>query len=202
MTTFTVYLRLGFEHLLDLQGYDHILFLAVLCAAYTLTRWRELLILVTAFTIGHSVSLAVATLRLVRVDSGIVEFLIPVTIVATAVFNLVVVRRQGRPRQSAETPRAERRSRYAAALLFGVIHGLGFSNFLRLVLGQERDILVPLLSFNIGLELAQIVLAGVLLIAAFIAARGLSVPERAWNIVVSTAAGATAAVMATQRWPF
>ena len=217
MTTFTVYLRLGFEHLLDLQGYDHILFLAVLCAAYTLTRWRELLILVTAFTIGHSVSLAVATLRLVRVDSGIVEFLIPVTIVATAVFNLVVVQRQGRPRRrsrsaaakrrgrrsrNADTPRAECRSRYAAALLFGVIHGLGFSNFLRLVLGQERDILVPLLSFNIGLELAQIVLAGVLLIAAFIATRGLSVPERAWNIVVSTAAGATAAVMATQRWPF
>ena len=70
------------------------------------------------------------------------------------------------------------------------------------MLGQERDILVPLLSFNIGLELAQIVLAGVLLFAAFIATRGLSVPERAWNIVVSTAAGATAAVMATQRWPF
>ena len=200
MTTFTVYLRLGFEHLLDFQGYDHILFLAVLCAAYTLARWRELLILVTAFTIGHSVSLAVATLRLVRVDSALVEFLIPVTIVATAVFNLVLVRRRG-PRNAAKGP-MERRSRYAAALLFGVIHGLGFSNFLRLALGQERDILVPLLSFNIGLELAQIVVAGVLLVAAFMATRGLSVPERAWNIVVSTAAGATAAVMAAQRWPF
>ena len=202
MTTFTVYLRLGFEHLLDLQGYDHILFLAVLCAAYTLVRWRELLILVTAFTIGHSVSLAVATLRLVRVDSGIVEFLIPVTIVATAVLNLVALGRAGPRPGNADTRRAERRSRYAAALLFGVIHGLGFSNFLRLVLGQERDILVPLLSFNIGLELAQIVVAGVLLIAAFIATRGLSVPQRAWNIVVSTAAGATATVMAAQRWPF
>ena len=88
ISTFTVYLRLGFEHLLDLRGYDHILFLAVLCAAYTLVRWRELLVLVTAFTIGHSVSLAVATLRLVRVDTGLVEFLIPVTIVATAVTNL------------------------------------------------------------------------------------------------------------------
>ena len=202
MTTFTVYLRLGFEHLLDLQGYDHILFLAVLCAAYTLARWRELLILVTAFTIGHSVSLAVATLRLVRVDSALVEFLIPVTIVATAILNLVALRRAGPRPRKADTRRAERRSRYAAALLFGVIHGLGFSNFLRLVLGQERDILVPLLSFNIGLELAQIVVAGVLLIAAFIATRGLSVPQRAWNIVVSTAAGATAAVMASQRWPF
>ena len=201
MTTFTVYLRLGFEHLLDLQGYDHILFLAVLCAAYTLARWRELLILVTAFTIGHSVSLAVATLRLVRVDTGMVEFLIPVTIVATAVLNLVALRRAGSRPRNADTHRAERRSRYAAALLFGVIHGLGFSNFLRLVLGQERDILVPLLSFNIGLELAQIVVAGVLLIAAFIATRGLSVPQRAWNIVVSTASGATAAVMAAQRWP-
>ena len=216
MTTFTVYLRLGFEHLLDLQGYDHILFLAVLCAAYSLTRWRELLILVTAFTIGHSVSLALATISLVRVDSALVEFLIPVTIVATALFNLALVQRDGRPRRrsgkaaakrrgrkprNATKRRVERRSRYAAALLFGVIHGLGFSNFLRLALGQERDILVPLLSFNIGLELAQIVVAAVLLVAAFIATR-VSVPERAWNIVVSTAAGATAAVMAAQRWPF
>ena len=180
---FGVYLELGFEHLLDLRGYDHILFIAGLCAAYSLTRWRELLVLVTAFTIGHSVSLALATLRLVSVNSSLVEFLIPVTIVATALTNLAGLqreglaglRREGRSGQPCEDP-AEQRSerspghrvaarplRYALALGFGLIHGLGFSNFLRIALGDERNLFVPLLSFNIGLELAQIVVAGVVL---------------------------------------
>ena len=197
MTTFTVYLRLGFEHLLDLQGYDHILFLAALCAAYTVRRWRELLVLVTAFTIGHSVSLALATLRLVRVDTGLVEFLIPVTIVAAAVTNLVAMRRE----DPSEHRVAARPARYALALIFGVIHGLGFSSFLRLVLGEERNILVPLLSFNIGLELAQIAVAGAVLGLGLAATRGLQLSDKAWNVVLSVVAGATAAWMAAQRLP-
>ena len=196
--TFTVYLRLGFEHLLDLRGYDHILFLAVLCAAYTLARWRELLVLVTAFTIGHSVSLAVATLRLVRVDTGLVEFLIPVTIVATALTNLVGLRRE----DPAEHRVAARPLRYALALVFGVVHGLGFSNFLRLALGEERSLFVPLLSFNIGLELAQIVVAVGVLAVALAAVRLLSLPQRLWTLLLSALAGGVAAVMAVQRWPF
>ena len=198
ISTFTVYLRLGFEHLLDLQGYDHILFLAVLCAAYSVARWRELLVLVTAFTIGHSVSLAVATLRLVRVDTGLVEFLIPVTIVATAVTNLVGLRRE----DPAEHRVAARPLRYGLALVFGVVHGLGFSNFLRLVLGEERSLLVPLLSFNIGLELAQIVVAAVVLAVALVAVRFLSLPQRLWTFLLSALAGGVAAVMVVQRWPF
>ena len=198
ISTFTVYLRLGFEHLLDLQGYDHILFLAVLCAAYSLARWRELLVLVTAFTIGHSVSLAVATLRLVRVDTGLVEFLIPVTIVATAVTNLVELRRE----DPAEHRVAARPLRYGLALVFGVVHGLGFSNFLRLVLGEERSLLVPLLSFNIGLELAQIVVAAGVLLVALVAVRLLSLPQRLWTFLLSALAGGVAAVMVVQRWPF
>ena len=197
ISTFTVYLRLGFEHLLDLQGYDHILFLAVLCAAYTLARWRELLVLVTAFTIGHSVSLAVATLRLVRVDTGLVEFLIPVTIVATAVTNLVGLKRD----DPAEHKVAARPLRYALALAFGVVHGLGFSNFLRLALGEERSLFVPLLSFNIGLELAQIVVAVGVVAVALVAVRFLSLPQRLWTLLLSALAGGVAAVMAVQRWP-
>ncbi len=196
--TFTVYLRLGFEHLLDLRGYDHILFLAVLCAAYTLARWRELLVLVTAFTIGHSVSLAVATLRLVRVDTGLVEFLIPVTIVATALTNLAGLRRE----DPAEHRVAARPLRYALALVFGVVHGLGFSNFLRLALGEERSLFLPLLSFNIGLELAQIVVAVGVLAVALAAVRLLSLPQRLWTLLLSALAGGVAAVMAVQRWPF
>ena len=197
ISTFTVYLRLGFEHLLDLRGYDHILFLAVLCAAYSLARWRELLVLVTAFTIGHSVSLAVATLRLVRVDTGLVEFLIPVTIVATALTNLAGLRRD----DPAEHRVAARPLRYALALIFGVVHGLGFSNFLRLVLGEERSLFVPLLSFNIGLELAQIAVAAGVLVVALVAVRLLSLPERLWTFLLSALAGGVAAVMAVQRWP-
>ena len=197
ISTFTVYLRLGFEHLLDLRGYDHILFLAVLCAAYSLARWRELLVLVTAFTIGHSVSLAVATLRLVRVDTGLVEFLIPVTIVATALTNLAGLRRD----DPAEHRVAARPLRYALALIFGVVHGLGFSNFLRLVLGEERSLFVPLLSFNIGLELAQIAVAAGVLVVALVSVGLLSLPERLWTFLLSALAGGVAAVMAVQRWP-
>jgi len=198
ISTFTVYLRLGFEHLLDLRGYDHILFLAVLCAAYTLARWRELLVLVTACTIGHSVSLAVATLRLVRVDTGLVEFLIPVTIVATALTNLAGLRRE----DPAEHRVAARPLRYALALVFGVVHGLGFSNFLRLALGEERSLFLPLLSFNIGLELAQIVVAVGVPAVALAAVRLLSLPQRLWTLLLSALAGGAAAVMAVQRWPF
>ena len=198
ISTFTVYLRLGFEHLLDLRGYDHILFLAVLCAAYTLARWRELLVLVTAFTIGHSVSLAVATLRLVRVDTGLVEFLIPVTIVATALTNLTGLRRE----DPAQHRVSARPLRYALALVFGVVHGLGFSNFLRLALGEERSLFLPLLSFNIGLELAQIVVAVGVLAVALAAVRLLSLPERLWTFLLSALAGGVAAAMAVQRWPF
>lgn len=204
MTTFTVYLRLGFEHLLDFQAYDHILFLAALCAVHSLERRRELLILITAFTVGHSVSLLLATLRMLRVDADLVEFLIPVTIVATAMANLAGLRHRALPEARLPTrPDASlgtaHRTRYAVALVFGVIHGLGFSTFLRLALGEERSLLVPLLAFNIGLELAQIVVAGGVLMLALAATHGLQLSERAWNIVVSAVTGATAAWMAVQR---
>lgn len=207
---FAVYLELGFEHLLDLRGYDHILFLAGLCAAYSPTRWRELLVLVTAFTIGHSVSLALATLRLVRVDTALVEFLIPVTIVATATANLAGLWRRG-PSDAAR--RGGRPLRYALALGFGLVHGLGFSNFLRIALGDERNLFVPLLSFNIGLELAQIVVAaGVLVLGAAVTWTARAVraaattderaPQQAWNVAVSLLVGGVAAAMAVQRWPW
>lgn len=196
-STFGVYLRLGFDHLLDLRGYDHILFLAVLCAAYSLARWRELLILVTAFTVGHSLSLAAATLGLVRIGSGLVEFLIPMTIVATAVTNLAGLSRRGRGTGRWSAPRV----RYGLALLFGVVHGLGFATFLRLALGGERSIWLPLLSFNIGLELAQIVAAAGVLAIGLAATRVPGVGERLWTVALSAVAGSVALVMAAGRFP-
>lgn len=206
-----VYLRLGFEHLLDLRGYDHLLFLAVLCAPYAPARWRQLLVLVTAFTAGHSVALALATLDVVRADAGLVEFLIMVTIVVAAAancFDASGVSRSARrylPWQS-RTPRRRNRgrqgTRYALALGFGVIHGLGFSSFLRLALGNERSLLGPLLSFNIGLEVAQIVGVSVLLALACAASFWLRVPDRAWSVGVSALAGGWALVLAVERWPW
>lgn len=196
-STFGVYLRLGFDHLLDLRGYDHILFLAVLCAAYSLARWRELLILVTAFTVGHSLSLAAATLGLVRIGSGLVEFLIPMTIVATAVTNLAGLSRRGRGTGRWRAPRV----RYGLALVFGVVHGLGFATFLRLALGAERSIWLPLLSFNIGLELAQIVAAAGVLAIGLAATRIPGVGERLWTVALSAVAGSVALVMAAERFP-
>lgn len=197
---FVTYLRLGYEHLLDLQGADHILFIVVLCAAYELSRWRELLVLVTAFTVGHSLSLALATVGAIRVDTGWVEFLIPVTIAATAAVNLV-----SRDRGDAGDRRTFDRARlakYTLAVVFGLIHGLGFSNFLRLLLGDEGRLFVPLLSFNVGLELAQIVVAMATLLAAFALERVARMKQRWWNVVVSTLVGAVATVMAVGRWPW
>lgn len=201
---FEVYARLGFEHILDPEGYDHILFLAALCAVYRLSMWRELLVLVTAFTVGHSVSLALATVGVVEVDSGWVEFLIPVTIVMTALANVLVPPRPAdQPSaQAAPLPRVhpERLLKYGLAVVFGIIHGLGFSNFLRLVLGNEERLLGPLLSFNIGLELGQILIAaGVLGIGAVARLAGLK--DRSWTFLVSGAAGLVALFMALSRIP-
>lgn len=194
---FAAYLRLGFDHLLDLRAYDHLLFLAVLCAPYSVARWRELLVLVTAFTVGHSVSLALATLGWVRPSAGVVEFLILVTIAATAAANL-----KGPWPRTSQPARAPAPTRYAAALAFGVIHGLGFSTFLRLALGSERSLLVPLLSFNVGLELAQVAAVALFLLLSLVATRGARLPAKAWGVGVSILGGAWAVILAALRWPF
>lgn len=215
---FGVYLRLGFEHLLDFRAYDHLLFLAVLCAPYPPARWRELLVLVTAFTVGHSVSLAFATLGWVRLDGDLVEYLILATIAATAAGNLVVAARApsampGDEAGSASADRSSARagralgsrsplSRYAAAVVFGVVHGLGFSTFLRLALGAERSLFLPLLSFNVGLELAQVAAVGLLLAMAFAATKVMRTPPRAWNATVSVTGGAWALALAASRLLF
>ena len=195
---FGVYLRLGFEHLLDLRAYDHLLFLAVLCAPYPPARWRELLVLVTAFTAGHSASLALATLGWVRLDSDLVEYLILATIAATAAGNLAMARRGSSATPVGPAPGASR-SRYLAAAVFGIVHGLGFSTFLRLALGAERSLFLPLLSFNVGLELAQIAAVGVLLALTLVATKFLRTPPRAWNVAVSVIGGAWTLVLAASR---
>jgi hypothetical protein len=190
---FLVYLRLGFEHISDLNGYDHILFIAALCAVYQLGAWKHLLWLVTAFTIGHSITLALATLDLVRINSDLIEFLIPVTILLASLVNLV-------ERRAPEGRRAEY-AKYAMALGFGLIHGMGFSNYLRAILFEEESLFVPLLAFNVGLELGQITILFVLLLAAYAAVRFLKMPPREWAVALSGAAAGIALTMMVERIP-
>lgn len=198
-STFAVYVHLGFDHIADLRGYDHILFVVALSAGYGLAQWRQLLVLVTAFTVGHSLTLALATLRLVSVSSAWVEFLIPLTIVATGVYTLVETAAAPRPDHP---PQRARRVKYAMALLFGLIHGLGFSTFLRALLGEEESIALPLFSFNVGLEVGQIVILAAALAMSAAASRWTPLRPGRWTMALSGGAALVAVYLAATRHPF
>jgi len=192
MSEFSIYLTLGFEHIADINGYDHILFIIALAAIYQFSDWKKVLVLVTAFTIGHSITLALATLNIVNVDSTWIEFLIPATILLTSIFNYF----------QSDKPSSFSQSRYLTALVFGLIHGLGFSNYLRSLLGQEENIFTPLLAFNVGLEIGQILIVFTILILTFIFSNILQVKRREWMLLLSGAAGGVAITMMMERMPF
>lgn len=182
MDEFFIYLRLGFDHITDPRGYDHILFVIALCAVYTLAQWRQVLILVTAFTIGHSITLALATLNLIHYKTDLIELLIPITILITAISNFFF--QESRLKRSARQP-DNRSWRYGLALTFGLIHGMGFSNYLRSLLGREAAIVKPLLAFNIGLEIGQLVIVGLILSLAFVLLDILRSSRLRWTLIVS-----------------
>ena len=183
LSEFLTYFRLGVGHIADLKGYDHILFIVALTAGYAPRDWRRLLWLVTAFTTGHSATLALATLDLVRVQASLIEFLIPVTIVITAGYSLISRRRA---ESSGEPYRPERHALlYALAGSFGLIHGLGFSNFLRAVLGGEESILLPLFAFNVGLEIGQLAIVAAILMAGAVACEVAGLSRRRWATALS-----------------
>ncbi len=181
MSEFEAYLQLGFEHITDPQGYDHILFVIALCTIYTLRDWKKVLILVTAFTVGHTVTLAMATLNMVSFRPDVIELLIPFTILVTALINMTY----RIPKTTLVTETKSSPLRYALALGFGLIHGLGFSNYLRSLLGDESTIFQPLLAFNVGLELGQLLIVLVVLILAFFLIDLGRIPKRSWNFIVS-----------------
>jgi len=186
---FNIYLELGFDHILDWNGYDHILFLVALCAIFGLKDWKRVLVLVTAFTIGHSLTLALSSLEVIRLSPQLVEVLIPVTILITALQNLFM-----KPEKSASWW-----WHYGLALGFGLIHGLGFSNYFKALLGRETSILLPLFSFNVGVELGQIVIVAAGLAVNALATRGIKVPQRYWTLGLSLVAAGLSVVMIIQR---
>ncbi|GAB3180798.1 HupE/UreJ family protein [Telluribacter humicola] len=181
MSEFEAYLQLGFEHITDPNGYDHILFVIALCAIYTLRDWKKVLVLITAFTIGHSVTLALATLNIIQVRSDVIELLIPITILFTAFMNFF----HHIPKTTLITDEKSSPLRYPMALLFGLIHGLGFSTYLRSLLGGEASIVEPLLAFNVGLELGQILIVFIALLIALAIVEFFRSPKRSWNYIIS-----------------
>ena len=154
------YIQLGIEHILDIEALDHLCFIVSFSLLYSLAEWRSIVGLVTAFTVGHSLTLALAAFDIIPIDITLVEFLIPITILFSCGVNLWVLFQA-----SLSTPKKVYLL-YPVILFFGLIHGMGFSNFLSVMLFEGDSVLIPLLSFNIGIELAQLII--VLVVLAFL----------------------------------
>jgi hypothetical protein len=200
MSDFLAFAQLGFRHITDPNGLDHVLFLLVLAAIYRPADWRPALWVVTAFTVGHSITLALAVTGLLALPTALIEFLIPVTIVATAIENLAQ-----RDRQDGWQMRA----RPVFAGVFGLVHGAGFANYLRSLFVD--DLAVPLVGFNVGLEVGQVLVLA-MAFAAFAALDRLiglvklparaPAPVRLRVIAVSSAVAVVACAWAVERSPW
>lgn len=191
-STFLFYLQMGWQHIVDWAALDHILFLAALCAIYTIADWRRVLLLITAFTIGHCGTLILAGTDVVRLPSAWVEMLIPATIMFTAIYNLLAVRPPDQEPVYATPPGRNRfwhRTSfvYVLALVFGLIHGLGFSNTFRALLfpGEEQQLLIQLLGFNLGIELGQILIVIIILSLAYLFIKQFNLRPKYWNWLLS-----------------
>ena len=188
MSQFRIYFDLGRDHILDYQnGYDHILFVIALCALYTTREWKQVLILVTAFTIGHSITLALSTLEVITVDSALIEFLIPLTIFVTAVSNIF--------KKEDSLTGSNMQLNYLYAAFFGLIHGLGFSTFLKSILGRDKSIISQLFAFNVGLEFGQIIIVVIFLGSCFILVDLIGINRRDWKLVISSAVAGIALIL-------
>lgn len=191
MSDFSFYFKIGWEHIINKEALDHIFFIMALAAIYMLKDWRQVLILVTAFTIGHTITLALSTLRIVEVNSSLVEFLIPCTIVFTAIANLF---------QKTFSPKAIRIN-YFLALFFGLIHGLAFANTLRMIIAEDQSFALSMFSFSVGLESGQILIVFCILLLSQLFIGILKIGRRDWVIFISAAVFSLALEMALQRWP-
>jgi hypothetical protein len=188
MSQFQIYFEEGREHILNYKfGYDHILFIVALCSLYVMRDWKKLLILVTAFTVGHSLTLALSVLDIIPVNEKLVEFLIPVTIFITAFSNLF--------KNENSIEKSNVQLNYIFALLFGLIHGMGFSNYFKAILGKDRSIVSQLFAFNLGLELGQIIIVVIFLTISFLFVDLVGVNRRDWKIVISSVIAGMALVL-------
>ena len=191
MQDFLFYLQLGWEHIISKDALDHQLFILALIAIFSFRDWKKVLILVTAFTIGHSLTLVLSALDVFRFPSDWVEFLIPCTIVFTALDNIIFSKNEKKLIQL----------NYYLALLFGLIHGMGFANSVRMMLASEQDITLPLFGFNVGLELGQIIVVAIALFIHYIFSEVLKLSNKIWIYIISVPILIFALKMALERIP-
>jgi len=192
MQDFLFYLNLGWEHIISLDALDHQLFVLALIAVYSFNDLKKILILVTAFTIGHSITLALSTFDIIRINSAWVEFLIPLTIVLTSLNNIFIRNKK----------KSQNNVNYYLALIFGLIHGMGFANTARVMIAKSQSIAVPLLGFNIGLELGQIAIVFGILMILFVLLKVFKVNQKDWVLFVSSGVFALSLKMTLERIPF
>lgn len=179
MHPFQFYLKLGFNHIANFNGYDHILFLVVLCAVYQLKQWKKIIILVTAFTIGHSITLFLVSFDIFSIPSRYVKLLIPITILFTSLYNI---------RSIEKIKNSNMSKNYFLALFFGLIHGMDFSNYFKALIISPEEIIMPLLAFNIGLEIGQFLIVFVIVLISYVFLSILKIKYYSWNLFVSGAA--------------
>ncbi len=178
MSDFWLYLQLGFKHVLDWQAYDHVLFLIVLSVGYTIDYWKQILLLVTLFTIGHTASLFLAAYQVISVNKSLVEFIIPVTILLTAIYSIATAKNTVNTKKVGIW--------YGITVFFGIVHGLGFFNYFKLIQGNSDSKILPLLEFALGIELAQLVIVGIVLLASSLIQLFFRFPKRDWILIVSS----------------
>ncbi|MDY0780659.1 HupE/UreJ family protein [Tenacibaculum sp. IB213877] len=177
MNEFIFYFKMGLFHVLDIKAYDHILFLIVLAVVYQFKQWKKVLWLITLFTIGHSLTLALSAYGILNVRAALVEFLIPLTIFITGLMNVLTARKASVGKEN---------QNLFFALFFGLIHGLGFSNYFKMMIGKSSDKLVPLLEFAVGVEAAQIIIVVAILLIGALVQSIFGVNRRDWILVASS----------------
>ena len=177
MSTFILFLRLGYRHVLDIYGVDYMLFIIALMAIYLLRDWKKALILFLYYVVGHSITLSLAVNEIVNIDIKIVEYLVPLTIFIAASLNIL---------KKYDMYSSRSFFRPAIAFIFGIIHGFGFADYHKEILGTNQNIAVPLIGFNVGLELGMFLVGSVFLIISWIFVNNLGISRRDWNLVISS----------------
>ncbi len=178
MSEFWIYFQIGLKHVLDINAYDHVLFLMALAIPYSFKDWKRILLLISLFTLGHTVALVLSVFGIVTVKAALVELLIPITILLTAMFNLFSSGKAAKNNKGGVI--------LFTTLFFGVIHGLGFSNYFKSILGGSAlSKILPLAEFALGIEGAQIAVVFAILILSYIAQTVFRFSKRDWTLVMS-----------------